>query len=158
ALSALLGALINLLVAAEYPAHCAAPVLVLGVAIVTFFCHLGPGFLASGLSYVTAQYLFIPPVYGIEIGWDDVPLIATFAATSVFVDTLRKKRSHAERAVRLWQEKMQVAQVIQQRLFPAAAPTLLGFDIAGASQPAEPTGGDYFDYIPLRDHSLGIAL
>jgi serine phosphatase RsbU (regulator of sigma subunit) len=158
ALSALLAVLINAVVAPEYPAHCAVPVFVLGVAIVTFFCRLGAGLAAGGLSYLTTEYFFIPPVYSIDLGWDDVPLIATFTATTIFVDTLRKKRFEAERAVILAKEKMRVAQIIQQRLFPAAAPAIPGFDLAGASHPAEQTGGDYFDYIPLRDGSLAIVL
>jgi serine phosphatase RsbU (regulator of sigma subunit) len=158
ALSALLGILINTIIGPEYPAHSAVPIFVLGVAIVTCFCRQGPGFFAGGLSYVMAEYLFIPPVYSIELGWDDVPLIATFVATTIFVDTLRNKRFQAEHAVHLSREKMRVAQIIQQKLFPAVAPTLPGFDIAGASYPAEQTGGDYFDYIPFRDRSLGILL
>jgi serine phosphatase RsbU (regulator of sigma subunit) len=158
ALSALLGAVINTVILPEYPAHSAIPFFVVGVAIVTFFCRLGPGFLAGGLSYLIAEFFFIPPVYSIDLGWDDVPLIATFAATTIFVDSLRRKRFQAEQAVRLSRDKMRVAQLIQQRLFPTAAPALPGFDIAGASYPAEQTSGDYFDFIPLRDKSLAIVL
>jgi serine phosphatase RsbU (regulator of sigma subunit) len=33
-----------------------------------------------------------------------------------------------------------------------------GFAIAGGSHPARETGGDYFDFIPLPDGSLGIAV
>ena len=33
-----------------------------------------------------------------------------------------------------------------------------GFDIGGASYPAEAIGGDYYDFIPLPDGSLGIAI
>jgi hypothetical protein len=157
-LSALFGTLINAIIAPEYPPHSAVPVFVLGVAVVTFFCRLGAGLLASGLAFLTAEYLFIPPVYAIELGWDDVPLIATFVTTTIFVDTLRKKRFHAEQSVQLSREKMRAAQLIQQKLFPATAPGLPGIDIAGASYPAEQTGGDYFDYIPLRDGSLAIVL
>jgi serine phosphatase RsbU (regulator of sigma subunit) len=51
-----------------------------------------------------------------------------------------------------------MARQIQQNLFPAAAPALAGFDIAGASHCAEATGGDYFDYIPMLDDCLGIVI
>jgi PAS domain S-box-containing protein len=56
------------------------------------------------------------------------------------------------------QIKMAVAREIQQGLFPAAAPCLAGFDVAGSSLPAEATGGDYFDYLPLCDGSLAVAV
>src|SRR5207302_7018109 len=35
---------------------------------------------------------------------------------------------------------------------------LCGLDIAGASFPAEATGGDYFDYIPTQDGALAIVI
>jgi serine phosphatase RsbU (regulator of sigma subunit) len=60
-------------------------------------------------------------------------------------------------AERLKQE-IRIARQIQQRLFPAAPLPLAGYDIAGASYPAEATGGDYFDYIPLRDDGVGIVI
>jgi PAS domain S-box-containing protein len=54
--------------------------------------------------------------------------------------------------------KMRFAREVQQHFFPSAPPRLSGFDIAGASCPAEATGGDYFDYIPLPDGSLAVAV
>jgi serine phosphatase RsbU (regulator of sigma subunit) len=158
AISALLGMGINGIIAPEYPAHTALPIFVLGVAIVTYFWRLLAGLLTGVFSYLTAEYFFIPPIYVIELGWDDVPLIATFLATTLIIDTLRERRLQAEHLVHLTGEKMRVARAIQQRLFPVAAPTLHDFDIAGASFPAEATGGDYFDYIPMRDGAVGIVL
>lgn len=60
-------------------------------------------------------------------------------------------------AQRLRQE-IELARQIQQKLFPVPVLPLPGFDISGASYPAEATGGDYFDYIPLRDGGLGLAV
>jgi len=53
---------------------------------------------------------------------------------------------------------LNVARAIQQKLFPAAAPTNPGWDIHGVSHPAEATGGDYFDYIPFLDGTIGITV
>jgi CheY-like chemotaxis protein len=50
------------------------------------------------------------------------------------------------------------AREVQQALFPSQAPHCPGFDIAGASYPAEATGGDYFDYIPSCDGCLDIVI
>jgi serine phosphatase RsbU (regulator of sigma subunit) len=55
-------------------------------------------------------------------------------------------------------EEIRLARQIQQRLFPAPGLPLDGYDIGGASYPAEATGGDYFDYFPLRDNRLGIVI
>ncbi len=63
-------------------------------------------------------------------------------------------RMEAERL----REEMRIARQIQQKLFPVAPLPLSGFDIAGASHPAEATGGDYFDYVPMRNGSLGVLI
>jgi sigma-B regulation protein RsbU (phosphoserine phosphatase) len=47
---------------------------------------------------------------------------------------------------------------VQQKRLPNAAPVLAGFDIGGASCPAQETGGDFFDFIVVPDGSLGIAV
>lgn len=60
-----------------------------------------------------------------------------------------------------------VARRIQQKLFPTGVPQVggmeigaarFGIDAGGASYPAEAIGGDYYDFIPLLDGSLGIAI
>jgi phosphoserine phosphatase RsbU/P len=70
----------------------------------------------------------------------------------------RSRRHRAEETMRDTSEEFRAAQEIQQRLYPAQAPILPGFDIAGALYPAKATAGDYFDYIPMLDDCLGIVL
>jgi serine phosphatase RsbU (regulator of sigma subunit) len=70
----------------------------------------------------------------------------------------RTRRRHAEQALRATEVKLRMARQIQQKLFPAAAPFLAGYDIAGGSFCAEATGGDYFDYIPMCGGGLGIVV
>jgi serine phosphatase RsbU (regulator of sigma subunit) len=55
-------------------------------------------------------------------------------------------------------EEIRLARQIQQKLFPAPRLPMDGYDIGGASYPAEATGGDYFDYFPLPDDRLGIVI
>ncbi|HEV3118423.1 MAG TPA: response regulator, partial [Gemmataceae bacterium] len=55
-------------------------------------------------------------------------------------------------------DEIAIARRIQQKLFPAAPLPLPGFDIAGASCPAQATGGDYFDYVPMKDASLAVVI
>jgi PAS domain S-box-containing protein len=68
------------------------------------------------------------------------------------------ERTRAERELRENQEQFRVASEIQQRLFPKTAPEVPGFDIAGATYPAEATGGDYFDYLPMLNGCLGLVV
>lgn len=75
----------------------------------------------------------------------------------IFVRDVTERRQ-AERELAKSREEFAAAREIQQRLFPKAAPQIPGFDIAGVSHPAEATGGDYFDYLPIDDHSLGIVV
>jgi sigma-B regulation protein RsbU (phosphoserine phosphatase) len=158
ALAALLAIAIETLVTPDHPGHIAVPTFLVGVIITAKFCHLGPGLLCAVLSYLTTDYLFIPPLHSVDVGWNDMPLVGSFLLTAGLVDTLNQRRWQAQKALELSKQKMRFAQTIQQRLFPRCAPLLPDFDIAGASFPAEATGGDYFDYIPMRGGAVGIVL
>ena len=56
------------------------------------------------------------------------------------------------------QRDLNIARDIQQGLLPREQPAVTGYDIAGWNQPADETGGDSFDFLPLDDGSLAIAL
>jgi serine phosphatase RsbU (regulator of sigma subunit) len=51
-----------------------------------------------------------------------------------------------------------IARSIQQGLLPDRVPDIEGFEIAGWSQPADETGGDYYDWQQLPDGRLAISL
>jgi PAS domain S-box-containing protein len=68
------------------------------------------------------------------------------------------ERRRAEAELRHNEEQFRVARDIQQQLYPREAPRVPGFDLAGATTPAEATGGDYFDYFPLEDGSVGLVV
>ncbi|HET6278084.1 MAG TPA: PP2C family protein-serine/threonine phosphatase [Candidatus Polarisedimenticolia bacterium] len=62
--------------------------------------------------------------------------------------------------IRQWRlrDVMEEARMIQQSLLPRASPSFGHYDIHGQSIPAEGVGGDLFDFIPLSDRILGIAV
>lgn len=68
------------------------------------------------------------------------------------------ERKKAEEALRAHEQEMQVAREIQRLLFPASAPLIEGFDISGASFPADAACGDYFDYLPMPAGRLGLVV
>jgi PAS domain S-box-containing protein len=53
--------------------------------------------------------------------------------------------------------ELQLASMVQKRLFPSAPPQLSGYDLAGAVIPAEATCGDYFDFIPMADGAMALV-
>ncbi len=50
------------------------------------------------------------------------------------------------------------ARKIQASILPRRAPTYGDFDMYGRSEPMESVGGDFFDYIPVTDKILGLAI
>lgn len=59
------------------------------------------------------------------------------------------------------QESLALAREVQQQLLPSAAPRFDGLDVAGLSQYCDETGGDYYDYLDLREagrHALGAVI
>jgi sigma-B regulation protein RsbU (phosphoserine phosphatase) len=50
------------------------------------------------------------------------------------------------------------AQRIQQSILPQRIPSYAGFDIWGKTIPAEVVSGDFYDYIPISDSILGLAV
>jgi serine phosphatase RsbU (regulator of sigma subunit) len=53
---------------------------------------------------------------------------------------------------------LDIARSIQQGLIPTNPPKLKDFEIAGWNQPADQTGGDYFDWQSLPDGRIAISL
>ncbi|MFH0983481.1 MAG: GAF domain-containing SpoIIE family protein phosphatase [Planctomycetota bacterium] len=51
-----------------------------------------------------------------------------------------------------------IAREIQSSLLPQHDPCVEGYDIAGWNQPADETGGDCYDYVPLPGGALGLLV
>ncbi len=47
---------------------------------------------------------------------------------------------------------------IQKRLLPASDPRLAGFEVSGGNLPCYEVGGDYYDFVPLGDDRLVVAI
>ena len=76
----------------------------------------------------------------------DQRLLAIVAAQSAqVVDNARLYEE--EQAFRRVQEELALAADIQLALLPDSAPEVVGYDIAGATIPAQQVGGDYFDFV-----------
>jgi PAS domain S-box-containing protein len=56
------------------------------------------------------------------------------------------------------QMQMELARSVQQQFYQIDPPKIEGYDLAGASFPADATGGDYFDFVPLQQSRMGIVI
>jgi PAS domain S-box-containing protein len=92
----------------------------------------------------------------IEVAYNDMELDGAKWYVAFIRDITERKK--AERELQEHEEQFRVAREIQQHLFPEKSPHVEGFDIAGASFPADAAGGDYFDYLPLKSGGLGLVV
>src|ERR1700751_1116121 len=112
-------------------------------------------------SFSTAESVMAPnkivTVYAITM------VVAGFVAGAV----AREIRKQVEAALHEAETKHQmerlehdldVARSIQQYLLPTSRPVVEGFEIAAWNQPADQTGGDYFDWQPLSEGKVLVAL
>ncbi|HWY07930.1 MAG TPA: PP2C family protein-serine/threonine phosphatase [Candidatus Acidoferrales bacterium] len=132
------------------------------------------GFFAAG-SYLAAAY---------HLGWRplqpsmDISLyspqknVITYAISLIVVGitaavVAREFRAQVEAALREaetrhemenLQHDLDVARSIQQSLLPPSMPLVSGWDIAAWNQPADQTGGDYYDWQPLPNGKFVTAL
>lgn len=88
---------------------------------------------------------------------EDIDLLTTLAnQAGIAIENARLLKEELEKAK--LENELNVGRRIQQSLLPAESPKIPGLDIAGISIPALSVGGDYFDYIPLDDSRLLIAI
>jgi sigma-B regulation protein RsbU (phosphoserine phosphatase) len=84
-------------------------------------------------------------------------MLAVFAAqAAVSIERTRLTRELLDR--RRLEKELAIAREIQASFLPKRAPEVPGFDLAGATQPHDEVGGDYFDFIRVSDSRLGIAI
>ena len=92
----------------------------------------------------------------VDVAFTEMRMGEQLWVVAFFRDVTERRRAEAE--LRRSRQEFAAAREIQQRLFPKAAPELPGFELAGVSRPADAAGGDYFDWLPMPDGALGIAI
>ena len=132
------------------------------------------GFLASG-SYLAAAYhlgwrplqqtmensLYSPQKNVLTYG---ISLIVVGVTAAVVAREFRAqveaalREAETRRKMEHMQHDLEVARSIQQSLLPHSMPQVAGWDIAAWNQPADQTGGDYYDWQPLPNGKFVTAL
>lgn len=102
-------------------------------------------------------------VFNLESDLDDLyheghlELLSAFAAqAAVAVERARAAQDQLER--RRLEKELAIAREIQQSFLPASAPVIPGFDLAGTAITHDEVGGDYYDFIPVSETRLGLAI
>jgi serine phosphatase RsbU (regulator of sigma subunit) len=85
---------------------------------------------------------------------DDQRLLAIIASQSAQV--LERARIQIENRANV--DNLRAAEKIQMGLLPQEQPDIAGYDVAGDTLAAGHVGGDYYDFIPLKDKRWAIAL
>lgn len=137
------------------------PTLLFFVAVVLTSWYAGKraALVASILSMLALDVFFVASTFSpqFEVVEDGVDLLA-FATAGWLVNAFQQQWRHAQRRLLAVEQEMQIAHRIQQQFFPASAPDVPGFDIAGSCFPATDVGGDFFDFVALPNGCLGIVL
>ncbi|MBN1213161.1 MAG: SpoIIE family protein phosphatase [candidate division Zixibacteria bacterium] len=88
---------------------------------------------------------------------DDIRMLSIVALQSAQV--IENARLYdEEKKLRELEDDQKAARHIQQTLLPDKNPSLENYDITGISNPAKMVGGDYYDYIELKQDKWGIAV
>jgi serine phosphatase RsbU (regulator of sigma subunit) len=133
---------------------------------------LAGGCSAAGYAAVSAYVFLVFPqsaageevlAYATSFSYAALLLVGGFAAGSV-ADQIRQ---HVLAALRDVESRAKIAQMerdlgvarsVQQCLLPKTPPQIEGFDVAGWNQPADETGGDYFDWQQLEDGRVAFTV
>ncbi len=154
-------------------------VLVYLIFIILSTLHLDPGLsrlagvFAAGGYAVAAVYSFVsfPKVaagqqlfiYGTSISSAAFLLAGGYAAGKV-ADQIRRyviaalHEAESRAKIAALEHDLEIARSIQQGLLPKNPPQVEGFEIAGWNQPADETGGDYFDWQSLADGCVAVTV
>ena len=94
--------------------------------------------------------------FPVEISLGPIPTSEGTAVFAVIRDLTERRRT--ESMVREHRAQILAARTIQQQQLPTRPPDVEGYDIAGVLRPAEPAGGDGFDFFSLPNGCLGVLV
>lgn len=128
----------------------------------TGYIYMGPD--DPGFDPLIEKKIGVRRFAAIAIGEDAPWIIAFTVDRKVVPENLRVSLSTIKHAVnlKLRQEALEdvilEAKKIQLSLLPRETPQFAGLDIWGHSVPAEEVGGDLYDFLPVSERTLGIAV
>ncbi len=103
------------------------------------------------------QFLGVLEFYSRDIQEPDDHLLEMIGAIACQISQFIERR-RAEEAIRDREREFALARQIQLSLLPHSMPVLAGVAFGSACEFAQETGGDYFDFFPINNSELGIAI
>jgi len=108
------------------------------------------GFAPTGREHVLTG-IFIHRIAGGRI-------VEEFAEGTGILELVEQRLEQEERERERIEQELRVARDIQQASLPKEVPTLKGWEISPYYRPAKEVGGDFYDFHPLSDGRLGLAV
>src|SRR6202051_1854672 len=126
-------------------------------------------FLRSQISYaliavcVFFHDLFGPPYPSPEARIaHNLTAVVWFTFVVYVIQRYVKQREQLDKTVRQQRDQLlqdvELAAQVQRMFLPIHRPSIPGLEIAGMMQPARGVSGDYYDYIPIDDHTIQIVI
>ncbi len=131
-----------------------------GLSVLSSYAPLSvPGIEWAILSEIDAEEVFAPIVtLRNRVVGLSVLIAAIFIGLGAGLSAMIARNERISLVRDRMEHDLSIARAIQQGLLPSGKPSLHGYDIAGWSQPAEETGGDYFDWQRLPSGRFAVTL
>ena len=81
-------------------------------------------------------------------------LAESFNSMTASIEDLLQQKAEKERL----EQELQIARTIQMSLLPQGPMRMPGLELAGHCEPAREVGGDYYDFLPIDEHRVGILI
>src|SRR4029077_2896341 len=81
-------------------------------------------------------------------------LAGSFNSMTASIEDLLRQAAEKKRL----EEELRIAHEIQMSLLPHGPLTMPGLSVSALCVPAREVGGDYYDFLPLDDHRLGLLI
>lgn len=133
----------------------------LGTGLIAALIHVGLVIRATKVTEIDAAHLPVLFSYSVLLAVIGVSAAVASWLTRRYVIEAVDEATAAERAQRAMasiEQDLRVARDIQMGLMPSERPAIAGYDVAGMARPAAQAGGDYYDWQPLPDGRLVVAI
>jgi sigma-B regulation protein RsbU (phosphoserine phosphatase) len=126
-------------------------------------------FLRSQISYgLIAVCVFLHDLFGDPYPSPEARITHNLTALVGFtfvvyvIQRYLKQRELLDQAVRKQRDQLlqdvELAAQVQGFFLPIRRPSIAGLEIAGTMRPVRGVGGDYYDYIPIDDHTIQVVI
>jgi serine phosphatase RsbU (regulator of sigma subunit) len=126
-------------------------------------------FLRSRISYILiAACVFLHDLFGPPYPspgariTHNLTAVVGFTFVVYVIQRYAKQREQLDKTVRQQRDQLlqdvELAAQVQRMFLPIHRPAIAGLEIAGMMQPARGVSGDYYDYIPIDEHTIQIVI